>query len=726
MGETSAPEWPKAKMSADEDVGVEARISLPLPASLLTRLFTPSPVDTVRQDRTFSAPQVYLMSLRLDANPPGPRFHCSSAAATGRGTFFPVESPATAGKITQLRHPDTSFPTTHHRTLNANSDRELAWIIEKQPAFASLQSRTHEEIRAYLDLSDGEFNALVALRRFIGSSGSQTPLTAIATYTNLQVATREDHHVSRGSLEQYPRLSGVSTSTSASYTNETASLSSIARSSWSTVDSSPLNRERASRDVSDILPKQQLALPSLRPNAEADHPAGAPKCSYWCTVCEKPRRFKTYGGWMKHEKEAHEKTVYVCMPDGPKVHKEHRSICVLCGDTNPDESHLKEHNVVQCLKKALTARTYNRRYQLEEHLESHGVRKGSTVAEGWRRGCNKQAWACGFCVAYFNKSTKRFHHIATQHYEHGEDLNNWDATKVILGLLQQPKVYEAWEERMKLQFPNRKQELRWEKTPTRSLITMLELGLRNKEDGEALAMAAFIQSDYYQSRFERIPMLPAAPMNPGCGHRGFQPNSGSIQGPDRLGDGPYSNGKPQPLSSTTEDYFMESDWLQSSNGHLVDLAAMEPYLGSEVPLSLPAPSGQITHSLLSPVFANLGAHTTETRSIQQVEQSSWLGSKTAQPNPVALYDVGDSEVSGANIIASVEFNPSDLPEKSHANFNMSNDYTALQEVGVASGYATQIHGSVHDRSLSPMDLDIDIEATTRILLNDINWRAAQT
>lgn len=78
--------------------------------------------------------------------------------------------------------------------------------------------------------------------------------------------------------------------------------------------------------------------------------------------------------------------MYICMPDGPVVHKEHGLICALCGDINPDERHNEKHQVLPCLEKALTARTYNRKYQLEKHLESHGVPKGSTVAKGWRRG----------------------------------------------------------------------------------------------------------------------------------------------------------------------------------------------------------------------------------------------------------------------------------------------------------------------------------------------------
>lgn len=190
------------------------------------------------------------------------------------------------------------------------------------------------------------------------------------------------------------------------------------------------------------------------------------------------------------------------MPDGPTSNTENWSTCVLCGARNPDAKHLEAHNIAPCLSRALTARTYTRLYQLQKHLETHNVSKDLPVASRWRRNCNKQAWACGFCVAYFEKAKDRFYHIATQHYERGEDISKWDASKVILGLLQQPKVHKAWTKRLKLEFPAGEIDLRWDRTPSRSLITMLELGVRGNEDGADLATAAFTQSDHYQSRFD--------------------------------------------------------------------------------------------------------------------------------------------------------------------------------------------------------------------------------
>ena len=309
-----------------------------------------------------------------------------------------------------------------------------------------------------------------------------------------------DPHPSGASPQSSARSSNISASSI--YCASLTSSRSDPRYSVTSAESLPSTRQR----IHDTAPRgslgQQPLFPDFTSGGCSIHLNPTPQCSYWCTVCEPKRRFQTSGGWIKHEKEAHEENVYVCMPDGPTLLTENGLVCVLCGSTNPDARHLEAHNTVPCLQKALTARTYTRKYQLEKHLEMHQVPKGSTMASQWRRGCNKQAWACGFCVAHFSKATKRFQHIASMHYERGEDISTWDPSKVILGLLQQPRVRKPWTERLALQFPKGKVELRWDTTPSRSLITMLELGLRGTEDGEALAMAAFIQSDYYQGRSE--------------------------------------------------------------------------------------------------------------------------------------------------------------------------------------------------------------------------------
>ena len=293
-------------------------------------------------------------------------------------------------------------------------------------------------------------------------------------------------------------------------------MRSFTGSSSTSVESFPHNYPRVLRNTPRNSRYQQ-PLPDDKIDDDFTHPLPAPQYSYWCTVCRYPRHFETCGGWIKHEKEDHEGTVYVCMPDGPTSLTQNGMTCILCGTPNPDEKHLETHNIASCMDKCLTARTYKRKYQIVKHLENHMVPKGSDVASKWRRRCNKKAWACGLCVAYFAKATDRFHHIATQHYERGEGIDKWDTSKVILGLLQQSRLHRAWTEFLQFQFPDGKiPDFRWDNNPNGSLITMLELGLLATEDPRPLAMDAFLQSDYSQECYQSRPVSVAPPAISQC------------------------------------------------------------------------------------------------------------------------------------------------------------------------------------------------------------------
>ena len=314
-------------------------------------------------------------------------------------------------------------------------------------------------------------------------------------------AKQRNRHVSQRSSQSHPSLS--STSASSTVSTAATSLRSSARSSTSTVDSRPLSYEHFCG-----VGQTSLSEPRLQPSqplVEGRTSPTTPACIYWCTGCEDPRPFTTYNGWTRHEKETHEGNIYICMPDGPTVNTQYGPACAICGERNPISAHMNMHNMLPCLQKAPSARTYNRCYQLETHLEdTHGVLKGSAVAKKWRAECFQQAWACGFCAAYFDDSSSRFNHIATEHYRRGENLSRWDPTKVVLGLLQQPKVHEAWTEHINLQFPNPTVELRWDRASADALIKLLERGVRGQEDGTALAMEAFIQLDCCRRR----PLVP--------------------------------------------------------------------------------------------------------------------------------------------------------------------------------------------------------------------------
>ncbi len=148
---------------------------------------------------------------------------------------------------------------------------------------------------------------------------------------------------------------------------------------------------------------------------------------------------------------------------------------------------------------------------------------------------------------------------------------------------------------------------------------------------------------------------------------------------------------------------------------------MESYLGAEAPLGIPPLCSPRMRPVFSATSENVEAPATELLPIQQAEQSSWLGLMTAQAKDRARYAFCASETSWLDLVAittgSTESNPTTFPAESQADFGMSNDDSTPQTAGLVSKFCLQGFGTVHDRPLSPMDLDLDLEATTRVLLN---------
>lgn len=64
------------------------------------------------------------------------------------------------------------------------SNTQYSSIIKQHTAFEILKARTDQEIRTYLDLSDEELNAIIALRLFLRSAGNQWLGASIDTQAN--------------------------------------------------------------------------------------------------------------------------------------------------------------------------------------------------------------------------------------------------------------------------------------------------------------------------------------------------------------------------------------------------------------------------------------------------------------------------------------------------------------------------------------------------------------
>ena len=210
---------------------------------------------------------------------------------------------------------------------------------------------------------------------------------------------------------------------------------------------------------------------------------------YWCTVC-RYRPYKHSDDWKKHEKE-HE-AEYVCLLNGPFEVTANGRRCVLCGAIDQDDSHLSAHNIAPCVE-AADRPAYKRRYAMVAHLkEAHHVPSGGIIADKWRCKSSKKSWSCGFCIQLFPSLQARLKHIGTKHFEKGQSISDWDFTKVILGLLLQPEIQEAWQHLD----PYRPPETKWNKLGNEDLQSRLEMGLTDKETPQSLARAAYDSAEY--------------------------------------------------------------------------------------------------------------------------------------------------------------------------------------------------------------------------------------
>lgn len=197
---------------------------------------------------------------------------------------------------------------------------------------------------------------------------------------------------------------------------------------------------------------------------------------------------------MKHEKE-HVDT-FVCMVAGPLEETRSGHKCTLCGVLNPSEEHLGAHEIQKCGQGVPGSFSCKRRVDLVNHLiECHNVQgkaQGRAIADKWKETTTKkQAWSCGFCSHLDHTFGDRLKHIAS-HFERGQTLNEWDATKVMEGLLSQPGMANVW----KIQLAAsplgwKSSKIIWEKHLVKDLQHDLEVGPSDTKHAEALANAAY-------------------------------------------------------------------------------------------------------------------------------------------------------------------------------------------------------------------------------------------
>ena len=167
------------------------------------------------------------------------------------------------------------------------------------------------------------------------------------------------------------------------------------------------------------------------------------------------------------------------------------SRCTICGIFHPDIQHVIEHNAHLCLAKDEAARTWVRKDKFVKHLAIHGLSSNCSQVARWSRKLPPRISGCGFCVRGFNDANERCLHVA-KHFESGSDRSEWDRSKVILGLLSQPRTALSWQSLLGGAFGGEPAPpVSWSEDLAPEIQKRLEEG---QENGHDLALSAFQSS----------------------------------------------------------------------------------------------------------------------------------------------------------------------------------------------------------------------------------------
>lgn len=186
---------------------------------------------------------------------------------------------------------------------------------------------------------------------------------------------------------------------------------------------------------------------------------------------------------------------YICMLVDPLEETEGELKCNLCGISNPSEEHLGAHKIQICGQGVPGSFSCKRRTDLVRHLRKYhdvpGKAQGEAIADKWKETTNKQAWSCGFCVHLAHTFGDRLKHIA-KHFERGQTLDEWDANKVIEGLLLQPEMVSVWKTQLASSSTAwGSSEIIWKKHLVKRLQHDLEVGPSDTKHAAALAKTAY-------------------------------------------------------------------------------------------------------------------------------------------------------------------------------------------------------------------------------------------
>jgi hypothetical protein len=158
---------------------------------------------------------------------------------------------------------------------------------------------------------------------------------------------------------------------------------------------------------------------------------------YHCTSLYCPwKPSKSMWRWKRHEAAVHSlgSTRWVCLLNNTAIMTGGK--CIFCSDIVHDMSHFDQHNIQVCLAKDKSARVFDRKDGLKQHVVGAHL---STANDYTKRGFeppdiwletedgfspNLDGLWCGFCRTSFKTTTARLDHVA-QHFRDGIQISTW-------------------------------------------------------------------------------------------------------------------------------------------------------------------------------------------------------------------------------------------------------------------------------------------------------------
>lgn len=324
-------------------------------------------------------------------------------------------------------HAQTPYPTVGdveilERQTGLSKQQIATWFANarRRMKFRSSQSATIRSTS--LDIprrcdTPAPFESMNPLQRWQNSPPEHEPasVSAIARAVSaVPTDTNDSHHTFTLDSSLYNDLSASSAGTSHS------SRSSVSFAHSQTSEPSPLPVDHLKKATK----RRRRRRGCNRPKENGDHSLSQAFHPFQCTFCTET--FKSKHNWERHEKSLHlSLEQWQCSPCGPTMANDHSvPVCVYCGQLNPDQDHLNNHDSAACQERPLEDRTFYRKDHLRQHLKLVHNANFMKWMEQWKCESGDIRSCCGFCGIVLSTWTDRVNHLA-EHFKNGKSIADW-------------------------------------------------------------------------------------------------------------------------------------------------------------------------------------------------------------------------------------------------------------------------------------------------------------